>query len=127
MALVNIVMAWVSVVVWAGFIFYLSSIPSLNSGWGIWDLVARKMAHITEFGILTVLVARALRKTVQNWLVTRVLVFSAVAALLYAVSDEIHQSFVPGRGPSFGDVLIDGCGIMLAVLIYRLREKIEKP
>jgi VanZ family protein len=127
MALVNIVMAWVSVVVWAGFIFYLSSIPSLNSGWGIWDLVARKMAHITEFGILTVLVARALRKTVQNWLVTRVLVFSAVAALLYAVSDEIHQSFVPGRGPSLGDVLIDGCGIMLAVLIYRQREKIEKP
>jgi VanZ family protein len=52
--------------------------------------------------------------------------WSGSLAFLYAISDELHQSFVPGRTPSIGDVLIDGCGIILAVLIYKNREKCEK-
>jgi VanZ family protein len=105
-------------------IFVLSGIPSLNSGLGVWDFVLRKIAHMVEFGVLAALVVRALTKTAVNWTAPRVLAFSAGAAFLYAVSDEVHQYFVPGRTASFGDVLIDGCGIMLAILITRKRLKI---
>lgn len=44
-------------------------------------------------------------------------VLSAVACLIYSVSDEIHQSFVPGRSGELRDVCIDFCGSLLAILI----------
>ena len=54
---------WAPVLGWAALIFYLSSIPSLNSGLGIWDTFLRKGAHIFEFAVLTGLLLRALRRT----------------------------------------------------------------
>ncbi len=123
---INVFTAWGPVVLWAGLIFIVSGIPSLSSGLGLWDFVLRKIAHMVEFGFLAVLVIRALTKTVQNWPAVRLLGVGAAASFLYAISDEVHQYFVPGRTASFGDVLIDGCGIMLAILIYRKRLKIEE-
>jgi VanZ family protein len=46
-------------------------------------------------------------------------------AFVYAISDEIHQLFVPGRFSSIKDVLVDLMGILLAILIYP-KGKIEK-
>lgn len=43
-----------------------------------------------------------------------------VTAALYAVTDELHQSFVPGRGPMLTDVLLDTCGAVLGVLVMAL-------
>ena len=81
---------WGPVVAWAAVIFAFSSIPSLGTGLGTWDLVLRKIAHATEFAILAALLFRALRHT--GWAIA--------IAIAYAVSDEIHQSFVSGRcGP----------------------------
>ena len=91
-------------------IFALSATPDLSSGLGTWDLVLRKLAHITIFGVLWLTVARAAR-----W---RRPVVTAVVALLYAVSDEVHQSFVEGRHGSPVDVLIDAAGIGLAILAW---------
>ncbi|HVF76894.1 MAG TPA: VanZ family protein [Solirubrobacteraceae bacterium] len=91
-------------------IFALSATPDLSSGLGAWDTLLRKLAHITIFGALWLTLARATR-----W---RRPIVSTVIALLYAISDEVHQSFVEGRHGSPVDVAIDAAGIGLAVLAW---------
>lgn len=91
-------------------IFALSATPDLSSGLGAWDLVLRKLAHITIFGVLWLTLARALR-----W---RRPVLATGIAIAYAISDEVHQSFVEGRHGSPVDVAIDTLGIGLAVLAW---------
>ena len=78
---------WLPVLVWAGVIFAVSSIPSLNSGFGTWDHVLRKGAHMTEYAILAVLLVRA----------TGSYLWAFVFTVSYAATDEVHQLFVRGR------------------------------
>ena len=99
---------WLPIVLWAGLIFTLSSIPSLHSGLGTWDLILRKCAHVTEYAILAFLLRRALA---TPW--------AAAAAFLYACSDEYHQSFVVGREGRPRDVAIDSIGIVIGLLAAR--------
>jgi VanZ family protein len=102
---------WLPPLLWAALIFALSSIPSLESGLpGPWDFALRKLGHMIEYAILTVLLARALRA--HGWLLRRALLWSALLAIAYAVGDEYHQSFVAGREGSLRDVLIDGVGVL---------------
>ena len=98
---------WGPVVLWAALIFAVSSIPSLDTGFGIWDLVLRKLAHLVEYAVLGALLLRALRRE------------PAAIALgsLYAVTDEIHQSFVAGRHGSPLDWLIDTLGVVAGVVL----------
>ena len=99
---------WVPVVLWAGVIFALSSIPSLGTGLGTWDYVLRKCAHMTEYALLAALLYRALARRVPAFL----------AALAYAVSDEVHQHFVHGRHATPVDVAIDAVGILAGLLVW---------
>lgn len=110
---------WMPVAAWAGLIFTLSSIPHLHTELGTWDLILRKIAHMIEFGVLALLIARALRGARTGMDSPRALLWAAVASAGYAVSDEFHQSFVPGRGASPLDVGIDACGIALSIWIFR--------
>ena len=104
---------WLPVVAWAAVIFALSSIPHLSSGLGTWDYVLRKCAHVTEYAILGALLLRALGREVPAFL----------AALAYAVTDEVHQHFVRGRHPSPIDVAIDAVGVAFGLLAWtRARE-----
>lgn len=91
-------------------IFALSATPDLNSGLGAWDTLLRKLAHIAIFGVLWLTLARA-----AYW--RRPLLATAIA-ILYAISDELHQSFVEGRHGTPLDVAIDAFGIGLAVLAW---------
>src|SRR5215213_7726127 len=91
-------------------IFALSAQPALDSGLA-WDMVLRKAAHMTEFGLLWFLWWRALGY--GNRLVPLVI------AVAYAVTDEIHQTFVADRHGSPVDVLIDAAGMGLAMLAAR--------
>jgi VanZ family protein len=93
-------------------IFALSATPDLNSGLGAWDLVLRKIAHVTIFALLWLTLARA-----TGW---RRPVAATVAALLYASSDELHQTFVDGRHGTPVDVAIDAIGIGIAALAWAL-------
>jgi VanZ family protein len=93
-------------------IFGLSATPDLSSGLGPWDLPLRKLAHITIYAVLWLTLARA-----TAW--RRPLAATAVA-LLYAISDEVHQSFVSGRHGTPVDVAIDAVGFGLAALAWRL-------
>ena len=100
---------WLPVVVWAAVIFALSSTPDLGTGLGGWDLVLRKIAHVAEYAILGALLARATGRAG--------LAFALGA--LYAISDEVHQSFVPGRLGSPLDVAIDAIGVAAGVVLWQ--------
>lgn len=95
-----------------GVIFYLSAQPNLRTELGTIDLVGRKLVHMVEFGLLWLLWLRALGWSARaGWA-------AGAIAILYAISDEWHQSFVDGRQGAPRDVLIDSAGVLLAALLY---------
>lgn len=81
-------------------------------------LGVRKTAHMTEYAVLTVLVWRALRRPVRSdprpwsW---RPAGLAVAVAMAYAVSDELHQAFVPSRQAQLTDVLLDSVGALLGL------------
>ncbi len=97
---------WLPVVLWAGLIFGLSSVPNLGTGLGTWDLVLRKIAHFGEYAVLGLLLARAVGRRP----------LALAAGVAYAASDELHQHFVAGRHAAVRDVLIDSAGVLAGVL-----------
>lgn len=111
---------WLAVALWAGLIFFFSSRHSLSTGLGMWDTVLRKAGHMAEFGVLSLLVWLAVR---QHAVTARTaLGVAALTSFLYAISDEVHQRYVPGRTASIRDVGFDTAGIVIALtaaLIYK--------
>ena len=112
--------SWLPPLAWMAIIFAFSA---QHGGGQLADseVVLRKLGHALGYLVLTLLLLRALRRTGAA-----VAVPAAMAvALAYAVSDEWHQSFVPGRAATAQDVAIDGIGIAFAGLAgtrTRLRE-----
>ncbi len=76
----------------------------------------RKAAHMTEFGILSVLIFIWIGQWEMSLL--RHGLTASGAAAVYAASDEIHQLFVPGRAGRFSDVCIDSAGAVLGVVVF---------
>jgi VanZ family protein len=105
----QVVRLWLPVVVWAGVIFALSSVPDLGTGLGGWDLVLRKIGHAAEFALLGALLVRALGRAWPAFAV----------GVAYAVSDEIHQTFVAGRQGSPLDVALDAVGVALGIVLWQ--------
>ncbi|MBR7132614.1 MAG: VanZ family protein [Clostridia bacterium] len=89
------------------------------------QFIARKTAHFSLYAVLGIF---AFLSTV-TYTKINLLHRSAIAGgicLLYAISDEVHQLFVPGRSCEIRDVLIDFCGAMLAVSLLFLVTKFSK-
>ena len=117
---------WVPAFLWLGLIFFLSSIPQLTTGLGIWDLILRKIAHMSEYFILVFFLYRAFRGSF-NLTAFYLIFWSFSLSFLYAVSDEIHQAFVPHRSSSLLDIFIDTAGIIaFFILLRRKKGFIEK-
>ncbi|MFH1540718.1 MAG: VanZ family protein [Elusimicrobiota bacterium] len=108
---------WLPIFIWSYIIYYFSSIPGLKTPFGIWDLILRKGAHITEYFILTILLIRAFRKSFRISFPFLVL-WPSVISFLYACSDEYHQIFVKDRCGTPLDVLVDAVGILIVIFIY---------
>jgi VanZ family protein len=81
--------------------------------------LVRKAAHFTEYAILAFLAARAFRGSFHEWLRRRWFIISLLLIILYALSDEFHQSFVPSRTASIYDSMIDIAGGLAALLKYK--------
>jgi VanZ family protein len=103
----RLVTVWLPVAVWAAVIFVLSSIPSLSTGLGTWDVALRKLAHLAEYAVLGALLLRALNRRAP----------ALALGLAYAVTDEIHQHFVRGRHASAVDVAIDTAGVVAGIVL----------
>jgi len=93
-----------------GLIFYLSANHAITASQVSWqDFTVKKGAHVIIYFILAVWVYRSLRFT-TSLSFRHLLIATIVIVAIYAASDEIHQSFVPTRGPSPRDVVIDIIG-----------------
>jgi len=106
---------WFPVVFWAALIFYLSGIPDLKTGFKF-DFILRKISHVVEYLILTFFLYRAFKGSF-NINTARLFIYPAGLSFLYAISDELHQLFVPGRNCSIQDALIDTVGILIFYII----------
>ena len=109
---------WLPVLFWAGFIFFISSfpgedIPSIFYGQDI-------LFHIFVYTLLALLLNRAFKNSgFLSQHKSKRLFWVILISLIYAMSDEFHQKFVPGRFFSIGDFVVDSCGVVLGSLIYR--------
>lgn len=118
--LLPIVHRWLPAVLLMAFIFLLSSIP----GWGEPRefsfrnyLSVRKVGHVVVFGFLALSYLRILKENRNRYFL------AWLFALLYAVTDEYHQSFVPNRNGSVIDVLVfDNIGALAALFWHWLRK-----
>ena len=127
-------------VVWMGFIFFASTgeFSASNTSRIIGPLlrwlfpgiseeqltlahsITRKVAHFAEYAILAWLAARAFTTSSRQALSHRWFLISLLLVVVYSLSDEYHQSFVPARTGSIYDSLIDISGGLAALLLYAL-------
>ena len=101
-------------------IFYVSAQPGPGPDVGHAGTI---VAHFGEYALLAALWSWALAPTLGR----RTLLVAAAISLLYAISDEYHQSFVPGRDSDPLDVLVDAAGIATAVVLIRLWTRGRNP
>jgi VanZ family protein len=96
-------------------IFYLSAQQQVGP-----ELPAftRIVAHFSLYALLAALWVWALAPALGR----RALLVAAAISLLYGVSDEYHQSFVPGRDPSLFDIVVDAAGVAVALVVLRHRQ-----
>ena len=90
------------------------------------DFIIRKVAHVTEYAILSLLVSRSVGIK-KNSTIRERLVPAGISSL-YALSDEFHQSFVPSRGATYTDVMWDTLGGLFgsAILFIAHRTKLKE-
>lgn len=136
------VVAWALAIGWMALIFYLSSqvsYQSNNLSKGVakniveiinkllpnaaidartFNNILRKFAHFSSYMVLSILVQNALEKSGFSKRLS--FIYTITICVLYAISDELHQAFVPGRGPQFTDILIDSLGVIAGTLTFRV-------
>ena len=94
-------------------IFYLSSQTS-SGDHSTFELILRKIGHVTEYTILALCWIRAMRGLGVGGDLQGAVIAGVAATLLYAATDEFHQTFVAGRHGTPVDVLIDSIGMAIA-------------
>ena len=90
------------------------------------DFAVRKSAHACEYAALSVLFFVNYKKKSRK--IKQIVVMSVLSTALYAVTDEIHQLFVPGRSGQITDVILDSCGgligaVLSATILYLIRKR----
>jgi VanZ family protein len=109
------------VLVWMALIFIASSIPS-GSFPDVSIFRYDKLIHLIIYGVLGFLMHRALSRQSRFPLLARwAALWSVLFCVLYGVSDEFHQSFVPGRDMSGYDLIANTAGALLSAVIVRFR------
>lgn len=104
--------SWIWVVAWAAVIFVLSSfseLPKIPSDSG------DKYAHFITYAVLASLTAHALTSGIWGAVKWRHACLATGFAVLYGLTDELHQVFVPGRHPSWSDLAADAAGALIGV------------
>ncbi|MDO9545352.1 MAG: VanZ family protein [Pelolinea sp.] len=133
MQIKHFLIRWLPVLLWAAVIFAASANPTPYQALpGSWvgpvapseaaapsraELLGRFL-HAGEYAVLAALTARAL-----IWRSKARLSYLAAAlglAVLFALSDEVHQLYVPGRSFEVGDLALDGCGSLAGLAGYAL-------
>ena len=139
----DLIKYWLPVAVWAGVIFLFSnaafSSPHTAGFFGPWlsrftpeitpeqietlHHLMRKLGHWVEYFVLSLLFARAVRNDGPSLLRETWALWTIAFVVVSAAGDEFHQSFVPTRSASVGDVLIDSFGGLCGVFWIYLRDR----
>ena len=101
----------------AGFVFYLSSLSSPHAPH---FQFSDKVYHVIAYATLGFLWVRALRPSERGWSLWKILALAFAGCLLYGLSDEYHQSFIPHRAVEVADVATDAIGGVLGGIFYRI-------
>ncbi len=112
---------WSLAIVYMLLIFFLSSRPTIIPlppfSWN------DKVIHFLEYGVLGILILRAFRNESKEIWSDYAHLWTIIITILYAASDEIHQSFVPSRYGDFWDFVADSLGVIFIVsLIWKVRD-----
>lgn len=142
--------AWLPAILWSGVIFWMSTdtFSPEHTAWFFepvlrWLLpgrtqeqydfihhIIRKCAHFSEYFVYFLLLYRAVRSKRAGWRWTWALAAFLIAAG-YSLLDEFHQVFVPSRGPSIYDSLLDSTGAFVALMVlwwwFRRRSASPRP
>jgi VanZ family protein len=113
-----VALRWGPALAWMALIFAASSLSSealestgaAKASRSAPVVVNQLTVHLIEFGVLALLLYRALsfrRGLFVQWVVV------VVVTTVYGISDELHQSFVPGRYPSWLDIVFDAVGAIM--------------
>ncbi len=109
-------------------IFYFSSQngdqSNITSGWfqnflPFSMFVIRKMAHFSIYALL----GFNSYLMYKNHGLKKSFIFALCTCILYAISDEFHQSFIDDRSPQIRDVCIDSCGALFSISILKLKDR----
>jgi len=107
---------WLPALIMMGLIYYFSSIPSSEMiNFGAWDTLVKKSGHFFGYSILGLTYLRGLKEI--SWCSC---CWALLIVVLYALSDEYHQSFVPGRTSTLVDVGIDSLGAAAGLLAAKV-------
>ena len=140
---------FILLIFWMGLIFFFSAKPAVQSAkmstsvgkmigrvvvpeFEEWSdtkqdaFAVRKSAHACEYAALSVLFFVNYKKKSRK--IKQIVGMSALSTALYAVTDEIHQLFVPGRSGQITDVILDSCGgligaVLSAIILYLIRKR----
>jgi len=108
---------WAPVIAWMALLFYLSSRSDIGPAARVPDWIT----HGTAYLVLGLLLGRAVTGGAARRLSTAGAFAVVGLCTLYGISDEVHQSFVPGRDASAGDVAKDFAGATVAAFIVHRR------
>jgi VanZ family protein/glutaredoxin len=111
---------WAPLVAYLLLIFHLSDRPSIPWARGYPDY----LLHAAEYCVLAVLLARALNGGLWRRVTDALLGLSWALSVVYAVSDEVHQYFVPGRSADYRDALSDAVGAALGLVALRIGQRV---
>jgi VanZ family protein len=107
---------WLPAAGWAGLIFFLSSLSTIPLAPPVPHL--DKAGHFAVYLVLGALLAHATART--GW----PLALAVGLGVVYGMTDEVHQTFVPGRTATVGDWVADAAGVLAGVYLYsRLRAR----
>ncbi|GJL66692.1 MAG: hypothetical protein NPIRA05_16630 [Nitrospirales bacterium] len=119
---------WLPVILYAGLIVFLSSLSSPGVNFiAIFPGFDDKIIHAIEYAILAILCYRALLHTApKDWMLYAP-VLAIMASVMFGITDEIHQAFVPLRQADAWDVLADGIGASIGVGMWKWKFYLPSP
>lgn len=146
---VGMILSWGAVILWMALIFILSSqaaeqsaqlsngiteviiriieklAPNIKPDIGGISYFVRKNAHFIAYMVLGILASNALGKRRPSRRPGRNSgIYAFLVCVIYAISDEVHQLFVPGRAGQAMDVLIDSAGALVGIVVFFIFRKL---
>ena len=112
-------------IAWAAAIFIQSSMSNIDTpdlGFDLQD----KLLHAIEYAVFGFLIRRALVFQKDKFLQEHANWLTILIGSIYAISDEFHQFYVPGRSSDIGDAIADVVGITLVIFIYFIRKQVKQ-